>query len=440
MGLIRNILDYQLSNEYNKNIILNYIFRLLTIISGLISTRLILGYLGATLYGLWVTITSVISWMNSGDLGIGNGLRNELAKAYGEGDIKKQRKLISSAFVTMIKIASILFVIIVLFSEVFFRIDILTDKVRIAMYITSVFFCINLVLGVSQSVALSYQKSWLTSLTTCEIQVLIIIGIIAIDNIGLEANLKLYAIVNGICTTIPNIVLILILRHDNINLFTIKGFSVDSKIVKTIMNTGIQFFGIQICNVILYSTDNLIINKLFDGDMVTKYEIITKIYNTGTSLFSILLIALWSGVTYHIAQMDIKWVKEKIKELTYFWIIFSLGVLIISLFFNSIVKIWLGKNAIHYEWTIVTLFAIYCSMTAFSAIYVNVLNGLGEIKLQLIIAINSAIINIPLSVYFASGLGILGVKLATFISAAIVAIAMPIQTFYEIKKREIEHA
>ena len=56
------------ADEYDRNILLNYVFKAASILLGLINTRFVLGYLGNSLYGLWVTVTSVVAWMNSGDL------------------------------------------------------------------------------------------------------------------------------------------------------------------------------------------------------------------------------------------------------------------------------------------------------------------------------------------------------------------------------------
>ena len=200
----------KLGDGYNCNVILNYIFRLAGIFLGLICVRITLKYLGTNLYALWVTITSVISWMNSGDLGIGNGLRNELAKAYGEGDISKQKQLIKTAMNCLAKVAVLLFCIIVILCEIFFKVGILETVARMPMYIMAVFFCINLVLGVSQSVAFSYQKSWLNSMTACEIQLFSIIIILILQVLDINENLTLFAVLSGLCTTIPNIILILI--------------------------------------------------------------------------------------------------------------------------------------------------------------------------------------------------------------------------------------
>jgi Na+-driven multidrug efflux pump len=178
-------------------------------------------------------------------------------------------------------------------------------------------------------------------------------------------------------------------------------------------------------------------NKLIGSEMVTKYAMIAKVYDTGTSLFSILLIALWSAVTFHVAQNNIEWIKNKIRQLLLLWGMFSCGVVVVSVLFNYIIKAWLRLQAIHYEWPLIWLFGAHCSMAAFSAIFVNVLNGMGEVRLQLVLAVISALINIPLSVFLAKncGMGILGVKIATFISVTITAIAMPFQTIIELRKR-----
>ena len=421
--------------DYNKNLILNYIFKLTSIVLGFVSTRLILGYLGTTLYGLWVTIASVISWMNSGDLGIGNGLRNELAAAYAKNDKERQYKLIDAAFSSMIKVACFLLVLILVISEFLFRTNILDHNVRAAMYITAIFFCVNLILGVSQSVALGYQKSWMSSLIILLIQVFLIAGVLVLDALKVSANLEIYAVINGISTTFPNVLLIIYLQKCGIKFNVVKGFQSEKEIVCAITRVGLSFFGIQICSVILYSTDNVIINRILNSEMVSKYEVITKVYNAGNSVFSILLIALWSAVTYHLAQGDTKWIVNKIKQLLVVWFGFCAGVLLVSIMFNRIVTVWLGSNFFYYEPSIVLLFAIFCMASSYCAIFANVLNGMGRTKLQLVISFFETIINIPLSVILATifGMGILGVKLATFICVLLSSIALTIETFIALK-------
>lgn len=425
-------------DKYQMNIILNYIFKFTAIVLGLISLRINLDFLGNDLYGLWVTIASVISWMSSGDFGISNGLRNELAKAFGLNNRKLQYKLIATAIYTLSKVSIVLFFLILVLCEILFRTYILDPTLRIPMYITAFFFCINLCLGISQSIAYSYQKSWLTSFTSCSITFMSIVVVLSMVLCNVPSNLTIFAVVNGLCTLIPNLVLLFIINQKEIP-FIKKGIksNYDISVRNSIVNVGFMFFGLQICSVILSSTDNIIINYLFNSEMVTKYSIITKVYQAGTNLFSVFLIALWSAVTYRMAQNDYRWISDKIKELLKMWVLFTLGVVLVSLLFNLIVRIWLGKNTYVYSNLMILLFGAYCSLTAFSAIYVNIINGLGIVKLQLVLALLEAVINIPLSIFFAKycGMGILGVKFATFVCAVISAVAMPIQVYYILHKK-----
>lgn len=427
-----------LKEEYYKNVFRNYVFRIASMGLSLISVRVNLGFLGATLYGLWMTIASVISWMSSGDFGIGNGLRNELAIAYGQNDVQRQKNLIKTALNSIRKIALVLFVGVLLLTEVLLALNLLEQTLRLPMYITGVFFCINLYYGMVDSIAYSYQKSWMVTMKNSLSSLCVIVTVVILTYCKAHANLVLYAVLQGTCTLVPNLLLAGILKYQGIQIFGIKSAIVEeNNLRKSIMNVGLQFFGLQICGMVLYSTDNMIINYCLSSEMVTKYSIITKIYETGSSLYSILLIALWSAVTLHIAQNDFEWIKNKIKELLLVWAGFSVGVVGVSLLLNPIVRIWLGESAIYYEPSIVMLFALYCITTTFSAIFVNILNGAGVIRFQLFLAIFGAAINIPLSVFLAKNLGwgIFGVKFATYVSAIISGVGMTIQALTYIKKQ-----
>lgn len=425
-------------SEYHKNILLNYLFKILAMGISMLCARVNIQYLGNHLYGLWATIASVVSWMGSGDLGIGNGLRNELTKAFAEKDRQKEKKLLYTAMASLAGVSAGLMVLLVIMCEIFYASAILDSTVRIPMYITGIFFCLNLVLGVFQAAAYSFQKSWLVSvsgLVTPVLSFCIVYGLI-ITKTG--ADLLLFSLVNGISITAANILLLIYFRTKGITAAcsTIKK-NYDRSAARSITNTGLQFFGIQICAVILYSTDNLIIQHLFDSSQVTKYAVITKIYDTGNSMFSIMLISLWSAVTFQITRGNIEWIRKNIRRLLAVWMFFCIGVAAVSANMNGIVRLWLGNSASYYSKDIVILFGAYSCITAFSAIYTNVLNGLGRVRLQFILAVSGAVINIPLSVFFAKGLGmgLIGVKLATFISVLTGAVCMPLQVYFLIKKR-----
>ena len=63
---------------------------------------------GSTVYGAWLTISAVFTWINMFDFGIGNGLRNHLVKSIADKDSDTSKRLVSSAYVS-VGIISLLF-------------------------------------------------------------------------------------------------------------------------------------------------------------------------------------------------------------------------------------------------------------------------------------------------------------------------------------------
>lgn len=427
-------------DDYQKNTILNYIVKICGVIISLLSTRVTINYLGNTLYGLWVTIASIVSWMSSGDFGVGNGLRNKYAEAYAEGDQERQKALIATGVTTLTGISLFLLLVGAAICEVLIGSRIIQPEVRIPMYVTVVFFCLNLVLSISKTVSYGQQKSWYVTMTSTGMTFSSLVVVEILKVLGVPANLTLFSIAHGVCSIIPNAILVWILKKEGTDILH-SGILRNSnkELRKDIINIGMSFFGIQICSIILYSTDNVIINYLFNSEAVSKYSVITNFYDMGQNMFSIMLIALWSAVTYQAAKNNIDWIRKKVKSLMSIWSIYVCGVIAVSLVFNKIVRLWIGQNAEYYEPALVALFAIYGITVSFSAIFVNVVNGLNKIKLQLVIAGIGAVLNIPLSVFFARylGMGIFGVKLATFLAAILTAIAIPIQVWYLLNRKPV---
>ena len=64
-----------------KNIILSFLIKGLSIAIGLVFVPLTINYIDAERYGIWLTLSSIIIWFNFFDLGLGNGLRNKLVEA-----------------------------------------------------------------------------------------------------------------------------------------------------------------------------------------------------------------------------------------------------------------------------------------------------------------------------------------------------------------------
>jgi len=78
---------------------------------GLLSVPLVVGYLGKDLYGVWLTLSSTLSWISLANLGAPQGLQNALASALARDDSKAARILVSTALAGAGLLAVILLVL-----------------------------------------------------------------------------------------------------------------------------------------------------------------------------------------------------------------------------------------------------------------------------------------------------------------------------------------
>ena len=100
MDLIRRFLNNgsERSVKYKKNTLYMLFLKGISVGISLIYVPLLLNALDTDNYGIWLTLTSIVSWVAMLDIGLGNGLRNKLAVSLANNDILLAKKYVSSAY------------------------------------------------------------------------------------------------------------------------------------------------------------------------------------------------------------------------------------------------------------------------------------------------------------------------------------------------------
>ena len=116
------IKQFKNTNENNKTIVYNTIGAFIVKGGALaISLFTMPAYIryfdNQQILGLWFTMLSVLSWVLTFDLGIGNGLRNHLVPALVKRDQIKIKKYVASAYLVIGTVV----ILSIVFSIIFFR-------------------------------------------------------------------------------------------------------------------------------------------------------------------------------------------------------------------------------------------------------------------------------------------------------------------------------
>lgn len=424
------VLKQKIKNNFLffKSISINVISRPLSMVISVLYTPLLLRYLGDEKYGIWVTLSSIINWILVFDIGIGNGLRNVLTVKYKQQKHDDIQGAVSSAYFMLGGVVMFLFLTALCVSLFINWNNIFKSSIDVLPVITIclIFISINFVASLQKSVYFAIQQSEVNSVFNIGVQLINLLGIIILQNYSTN-KLAAMAFLTGLSSFSMNILFSYQLWKKYY--FFIPSYkNIKKTFIKEVCNIGIKFFLLQIAALILFTTDNIIIAVLYGAEAVTAYSIPFALFGVINSIFMAFLIPFWSKFTEVKEQNNWLWIKNVLKWLNILMIPFVIVIIFVVLFFDSITLLWLGRKVNHAPYLLVSL-GVYCFLQMYNAIYSSFLNGIGDINLQLVIALVGSIINIPLSVFLAKhfGFGPAGVCMATIFGFVIGAIVFTVQ-------------
>lgn len=205
--------------------------------------------------------------------------------------------------------------------------------------------------------------------------------------------------------------------------------------IKEINGLGIIFFIIQISMLIILTTDNMLITKYIGANEVTTYSIVSKLFQILLILEGLISAPMWTLFIDAYVKKDKKWIKKAFINLNLLFLLLIIGVIIMIYILPYIVKIWIGQELIYPKYLIL-FWGLFILNRVYGDIYMIFINATGKIKLQMYLYLLGAILNIPLTIYFIKNLnmGSSGAIIATNICMLPLAIIMPIQAYYILKK------
>lgn len=402
------------SQDVIINIFLSLAMKGATILSSLLIVPLTINYVNPNQYGIWLTLSSIIGWVVFFDLGLGNGFRNKFAEAKAQNNILLARELLSTTYFAIGVIVLFVNIIAIIANFYIDWTDILKvsptykDELQKIFFIVCTFTCINMVANVFTSLLSADQKNGYASVITAIGQYisLITIYILTLTTKGSLLNLAIFY------SGIPCIVMI-IASIFMFNFSSYKKYKPSLKLIKishfrNILQLGSQFFIIYLCLIVIFQVINIVISREIGPIGVTQYNIANKYFNIIYMIITIITAPLWSAFTDAYTKKDYQWMKSmvcKIEKCWYISIFIGVLMLILSPFFY---QFWIGESVpMPIAISISMLFLII--FQSFGSIYMQMINGIGKIRIQLIAYILFAIIAWPLFTISGQYLGLSGI-------------------------------
>lgn len=416
-------------------------YKIGSIIATFLLVPLTINYLDTENYGIWLTLSSFIGWFSFFDIGLGNGLRNKFAEAKTLGNYKDAQAFVSTAYFTIGSIS--LLIVLVFFwinpfidwTQLFNANASLKGELSLLLPITFAFFGLQLVVKLITSIYQADQNHSIEGKIGFFGQALSLLVIYLLTKTD-QSSLLIFG---SIFSALPVLILV------GLNFFafktTFKAFKPKLSLwkkeyLKEITELGFKFFVVQIAAMVLFSTDNVIISKLFGPEEVVPYNIAFKYFSIVTMAYTIIITPYWSSFTEAYAMKDFEWIKKSVSNIQKLWMLIPVGLIGMVFSADWFYQFWVGDK-VKVTLELSMAMAFFVVLLTFNMIYVFFINGVGKIKLQLIASLISMTINIPLSIYFGKylGWGSTGVILATCFSLLYCVVLWPIQYHKLINKK-----
>ncbi len=447
LSKVTNIISDKVKDERTRllyvNIFYGIIIRVLNAAIGFLLVPICIDFVGQSNYGLWLTVGSIVLLFNMFDFGLTNGLRNRFTEAKANNDNELAKIYISTTFFFFTVLYVFLGGILLIINKYVDWSFILDESIRNVdvspmVVLIIIFFCVYSLLKVVGTILTADQRPSVAALFDLLSQVFCLLGIWVVSK-HFESDVIYLVWVFGAAPIIAWLI-------GNIWVFggryrayvpSLRSFRFSK--IKDLLNLGIKFFVIQVAVAIQYQTANFIIAIYFTTADVTYYNIVYKYFGIVTMMFPIFIAPLWSATTDAYSKNDFKWIQKTTNFFLRIATVFAIGAVLMVLVSRFVFDLWLGKDIqIHIDSELVYSCCLYTVVTLYLSIYVNLLNGMGILKVQFLTALISPALFLGMIYFFVkiAGWGIASLFIALTICNLNGFIA-PFQ-FYRIMKSRMK--
>lgn len=384
-----------------KNMVVSALLKAWSALVFLALVPLTLKCLGTYNNGIWLTISSMLIWIDHLDIGLGNGLRNQLATHLAHGDRRGAQQVVTSTFFMLIMIivpVALLTLGMIYVFDIFSFMNVdatLSPDLRHAVAVAVLFVCATFIFKFIGNFYMGLQLPAASNIILSAGHTLTLIATVVAWFMGCRS----LVVIAAINTCSPLVIYLLAYPYTFYHRYPDlrpKANTFRWEATKSLFTLGVKFFVLQIAGVVLFMSSTLLVARLFTPEMVNPYQISYRYYTIMLIVFSIICTPIWSATTDAYARGDEQWIRNCRRRMDKVMLI-MLGCLALMVALSApIYHVWL-QDQVEIPFTLNVLMAVYMFVIMYSLSYSNFLNGIGALSVQLLFTASAAVVFIPLT-------------------------------------------
>lgn len=363
----------------------------------LLTIPVALRYLGASQYGLWLTLTSSVNLLSCFDFGIGIGLQNRVSEMMGRDRLTEAGACIRSTMVVLGFIAVLLFAVLLtlvfgtdlpgrLFSSGQFKGAAMDEALAIVVGA----FVVGLPLSLFSRVAMGLQQGWIASVAAAIGTFLTLVGV----TIAARASLSFMpfvaiAVIPPLAAQIICFVLVARRLPDGLRLF---GPISLADGVRTLRD-GSPYVLPQIGGLVVSQTPLIVLGTMGSPVSAAIYGVFIRLNLPFQQLQQMFLDQVWPAITEALHRGDRAWLRQTLRWLVRLCV--GYGVLTVAAMIAALVLVFpllTRASGLHPSGLLIVLFSVNAALAAVTQAFAYLANGLKRVRRQSWIAVANIVV------------------------------------------------
>ncbi len=392
----------------------------MTVLIGLVTLPLTSHYLGKERFGLWLTLSSFITWVSIADLGLSNSLINSLSTADGKNDKSQAQLAVASAFWMTSAVATVFILTVILTVPLLdwpgvFNVTSPESAREIAPALLVIFlFCaLRLPSSIINCVYQGYQEGYAYQLWNGLSGVLGAVGLIVA--IKLQAGLAWLAVAFLGSMLLADLFSAIYLFGWRREWLLPRWKFFDWRQAKWLLRQGGQFWIAQMSAVMMLQTGLLMVSTMFGASESAGFGTTLRLFGLVGAVQTAFVAPLWAAYGEAAARRDYGWLSQTFKRSIRISLLWSLPASLAMFVAAPLLFKLLVTADVTSDWHLRLAVMAMEVLNSMARCVSTLLNGLGAVRSQAVFGPVGGVVNLTVAWLLAKWIGIPGVAWAAAI-------------------------
>lgn len=399
-----------------KNAAGSLAIRILAMAIDFAKVPVLLTFLDASHYGVYITIASIVYWTHQFDFGLGTGLRFKLTEAISTKNEEKGKQLVSTAYISM---AVIMLAVLLICTPIILCLNwtsilncdfIGLPELVLCVCMVLAVFVVQFVLELISVVLQADQKAAASSIFKPLANLLTVVAILVLRYYSHNSLL-----LACLAMTVPIVVVLFIA---NVVLFarryktiapSFKDFKKER--IRDIYSLGLKYFAGQFSSLVVFSTASFLLSHYVNPTEAAVYNTAWTYFGVLVMFNNMVLTPLVAAVTDAYVKEEEGWIKNIFKKIRLYSSFLTLASLVLLAVSQVAFHLWVGDKII-VPWGLSIVMTIFFIVNIWNGPYTNFLTGVGKMNVMVVASFCKIVLFFPVAIAMIKLWGSLGLVLA----------------------------